>query len=203
MLKKLFALCVASALAMQLSHAQSPKEGAIPTNTGFVIYLDNDTLMSYTVKIDGDVGIENYPILRQNNKYYIIDSAPMRVFGDNDKVRLQRYMKMELRKLKNSFEFDGEPESLMKKIDDKLFHLWSVKKATSDTSKNNIEVIKYYNLDFIVDDTIFKIQFPATTEDDKAARIAMYKLYKNMHFYDGLDTRKLQYAISQGKYFYN
>ncbi len=199
-MKKLLQTLLLSLLVSTLAHSQTPKEGAIPIEGGFVVYVGGDDHMSYTLTLRGDVGIENYPILRKDDRYYIIETAPARVFGSDDKTRLSRFMGTELRKLESSFEIAEPPVPLVKLIDSTLFSLWSVDKPVTDTTE--VAVSKYYYLDFIKRGTLFRIQHPSTEVDDKAARVALYQIYRNMHFYQELDVPKLQDFIAQGQYYY-
>ncbi len=202
---KTLLLLLPSLVACTYLYAQVPKEGALPTSRGFVVYVDNQDLESYTLLLEGDVGIENYPILREDDVYFLIETAPKKVFGADDKSRLRRYMEMEYNKLHKSLQLIAKPASQTKMIDETLFNLWSVQKPEKEKKEGEakeVEVIKYYYLDFVVDETLFRIQHPATEIDDKSARIALYKIYRNMHFYKKLDIPKLQGLVARGQYYY-
>ncbi len=203
-MKKL-SLLLTSLVACTYLYAQVPKEGALPTSRGFVVYVDNQDLESYTVRLEGDVGIENYPILRDDDVYFLIETAPKKVFGADDKSRLRRYMEMEYNKLGKSMQLIAKPESLTKIIDSTLFNLWSVQKPEKEKKEEEakeVQVLKYYYLDFVIDETLFRIQHPATEIDDKAARVALYRIFRNMNFYKNLDISKLQSLVAQGQYSY-
>lgn len=202
MKKRLLSLLLLVYTCTTLS-AQVPDQGALQIPNGFLIYVQNPKLQSYTVKLLGDVGLENYPILRNNEFYFIIETAPKNVFGSNDKSRLEKFMAFEFKKLNSSTQLNGEPQSQIKLIDSTLFNLWNVTKTIANQEdREDIEVIKYYYLDFIIGETLFRIQNPATEIDDKAARISLYKIYKKMHFYTDLNVGKLQDKVYSGQYHY-
>ncbi len=196
-------ITIVYALLVTLSlHAQTPTEGAMQIDDGFLVYVLNDRGSSYTIELTGEVGIADFPLIRDNGMYYMIKTAPKQVFGNDDKTRLLRFMNLEVKKFNKEYSLQKKPEHKTALVKETLFNIWKYAKPTVDTTATHKKIVAHYFLDFVHDDTLFRISYPATTSDDKQARVALYKVYKKMHFYDTLDVEKLQNYVAQGMYFY-
>lgn len=203
-MKKTYTLAVLLLMIASLQAvAQIPSEGALQTDDGFVVYVNNSQGTSYTLDLHGDVNLADFPLIRDNGKFYHISMAPKEVFGADDESRLKRYMDMEVRKLNTRYKEKAMITPNMKNVNGTLFNIWRFLKPDIDTTLSENKLVATYYLDFVKDSSLFRITYPSTSLDDVQVRKFLYRIYRQMHFYENLDVEKLHYYIAQGQNYYN
>jgi len=175
--------------------------GGIKTTNGFLLYA-NDGVNSYTLNLEDEFNIDNFPMFIQNGNLYQFVVNDKNDFGSENKESLIQFMNWEFEHFKKQLNGISLEKNNFTNNDNKLFNHWKITLPQLDGIKKAFKAT--YFLDFVHQDYIYRISYSSLTGNDKEAKILLDKMYNQIRFYNGtLDLNKLRSNVLNGINYYN
>ena len=174
--------------------------GGIKTSNGFLLYA-NDGINSYTLNLEDEFNIDNFPMFIQNGNLYQFIVNDKKDFGTENKASLIKFMNWEFDHFKKQLSGVSLEKNKFTNNDNKLFNHWKVTLPQLEGLKKAFKAT--YFLDFVHQDYIYRISYSSLTGNDSEAEKLLDNMYKQIKFYNGtIDLQKLRNKIIEGKNYY-
>lgn len=185
------------------SHGYSqPNNGAIKTQDGFLLYL-NDGQNSHTLNLTGDVDISNFPYIRKDSEWFQFYIANKSEFETSSGSTLENYMRWELDYFEEQFGQELQFESKACLIRDLPANFWHFNHPAFLIQDRATAVKNTYFLDAVHEGLIYRFSYASVSGDDTQAFQVLSEIARNLNFYEkGIDIEKLQSNIMSGKNYY-
>ena len=182
-------------------HAQDNSFGALKTREGVLIY-SNDKSNSYTLDLQGEIDLKNYPLIKIDGKVFQMSQNLKSDFGVETSAILNNFMKWEVDFLKEDFKKPINTQSDFITHKDIQLNFWQYTNPIQ-VSESQVQVISTYFIDFCNNDLVYRFSYPSISGDDNEAKAFLLKFVDSLRFYkDDIDFDRLRQSIVSGSNFY-
>ncbi|MCZ2339120.1 MAG: hypothetical protein LC127_13215 [Chitinophagales bacterium] len=180
-----------------------PNEGAIKTSAGFLLY-SNSGINSYTLYLEGDIDLTNYPFIKQNGIWFQFHNASKADFGESSKKQLTNYMEWEVNWLEKQMNTKINKANEFSNKNTLMVNFWKYENPVVNDKRIHTPTKATYFLDFISKDLIYRLSYASTSGNDSEAKTILFGIFDNFRFYEkSIDLDKLQKNILKGQNFYH
>lgn len=179
-----------------------PKDGAIKTKNGLLLY-SNAGVNSYTLNLEGDIDLANFPFIKQNNIWFQFLTTRKADFGKDSKSILVNYMNWEVEHFQEMLNTKLKCSNEFLIINGLNANFWKFINPEIKNEKVHTPVKANYFLDFIHNDFVYRLYYASTSGNDSEAKTILYNIVDSFKFYGkNIDLERLQKNILQEKNYY-
>lgn len=183
--------------------SQENNFGAMKTKNGTLLYYNTES--PFTIDIDGNVNLEQFPLIQVDDKGFQFIQNTIGKNSKELKINLEEYMKWEIKHLNEQLPEKVEVKSEFIELENQTLNFWYFKNPIiKDVPKDITPYKMTFYLDWKVGDFMFRLVLPSFNEDITGTKQFLLNINNHFKYYSKkIDLDKLFDNISEGKNFYN